>query len=720
MTQKDPILNPESQNLFRVGVIGKFQEDKSNDKISKIIFEPRERVKINKFVKDNPYFVVSFSQIRHEKKLNEAATAIKNNLIENINKLISIGKPIPVEILVRLISSTDPNDIVDSIMPFTESSIEEKQKVLESEDIYERLELANEIVAKTVKISELEKKVAQETTDELSKAQKEIFLREEMKTIQKELGEEGGNEIEDLRKKVVNSGMPKESQDIAFKELSRLQKTSSFSPEVSYIRNYLDWLINLPWDKESPSEIDLAKSRQILDDDHFGLEKVKERIIEYLAVQKLTGQIKGPILCFVGPPGTGKTSIGKSIARSMNRKFTRVSLGGVHDEAEIRGHRRTYVGAMPGRIIQSINQVEVKNPVFMLDEIDKIGRDFRGDPTSSLLEVLDPEQNSRFSDHYLEVAFDLSDVMFITTANTLETIPKPLLDRMEIIEFPGYTPEEKMEIAKKFIIPKVLESHGLKNVNFKITDGAVLAVVNDYTQEAGVRNLEREIAKISRKIALLYAQGFDYPREINLKNIPDFLGVSKVERFAKETKKRVGMGVGLAVTEAGGEVIFVEAAVVPNGRGDLILTGNMGDIMKESAKTALSYVRSIAPQYHINPEIFIKSDLHLHIPRGAVPKDGPSAGGIIALTILSAVIGEPIDNSFGMTGEITLQGNLLRVGGIKEKILAAKRFGLQKIIIPSANEQDLREIPGRNMIGLDFTFADSMTTVLPMIFKKYE
>jgi len=722
VTAKEMFRGEASQeNLYRVGVLGNFRKMKElddRDEIFKIIFEPKQRIRVEKFIQTEPFILISYTLIKKEKQSSESTIVLKNTLIENINRLVGSGRPIPVDVLIKIIASNDTDDIIDGIIPFTDGSVDEKQKVLEEENVLERIRLANELVSRTARIGELEKKVADETKNELSRAQKEVFLREEMKAIQKELGDESGNDIEEMRKKISNSGMPTEAEQTAIKELNRLQKTASFSPEISYIRNYLDWLINLPWQKATPSQIDLKNSKSILDDDHYGLEKIKQRIIEYLAVQKLTAAIKGPILCFVGPPGTGKTSIGKSIARSMGRKFTRVSLGGIHDEAEIRGHRRTYVGAMPGRIIQSINQIQSRNPIFMLDEIDKVGRDFRGDPTSSLLEVLDPEQNNHFSDHYLEVQFDLSDVMFIATANSLETISKPLLDRMEIIEFSGYSPEEKLEIAKRFIIPKVLTSHGLGNVNFKIKDEAISAIISEYTQEAGVRNLEREISKIARKIALFYAQGDEFSKEIGKGELAEFLGSPKVDYFMKNEAGHVGIGSGLAVTEAGGEVIVVEALEIPNGKGKLILTGNMGEIMKESAKTALSYVRSISQEYSINPEVFSKSDIHLHIPRGATPKDGPSAGGIIAITILSALTKVPINNLIGMTGEITLQGNILKIGGVKEKILAAKRFGLKKVILPRANEGDLREIPKRNIEGIDFILTDSMQKILPIAFRK--
>jgi ATP-dependent Lon protease len=511
--------------------------------------------------------------------------------------------------------------------------------------------------------------------------------------------------------------MPKDVEDVALKELNHLKKTPSFSPEISYIRNYLDWLLAMPWNRYSFVEINLKESKKVLDNDHYGLEKVKERILEYLAVSKAVGKIRGPILCFVGPPGTGKTSIGKSIAHSLSRKFTKISLGGIRDEAEIRGHRRTYVGAMPGRIAQGIRKTETKNPVFMLDEVDKIGTDFRGDPSSALLEALDPEQNINFSDHYLEVPFDLSDVFFITTANTVENIPSALRDRMEIIEFSGYTLDEKYEIANKYIWPKLAISHGLsKALAEKITVKAIEGIIADYTREAGVRELERQLAKVARKLVYLELIGEEIPSKIDESNIKKFLGLPKGDIWIREESNEVGLVTALAVTEVGGEVLSIEASSMPSNKGQLTLTGHLGDIMKESAQAALTYVRRIAPNLNLEANFFDNKDIHVHVPMGAVPKDGPSAGVAIATAIISAISGSPISGKIGMTGEVTIRGRVLKIGGLREKILAAKRANIKKVIIPASNKPEFDEIKADYCAGIDFFLVNSVDEILPIVF----
>jgi ATP-dependent Lon protease len=547
----------------------------------------------------------------------------------------------------------------------------------------------------------------------VEQTQKEYLLHEQLKTIQQELGKESENpEINQLKEKILAANMPKEAESKALEELNRLSKTMPLSPEATVIRTYLDWLIALPWTKETEDILDIHNARKILDEDHYGLEKVKERILEYLAVRKKTDTLKGPILCFVGPPGCGKTSLGKSIARCLGRKFVRVSLGGMRDEAEIRGHRRTYIGSLPGRIIQSIRKAGVRNPVFLLDEIDKLGMDFRGDPASALLEVLDPEQNNTFSDHYLEVEFDLSRVLFITTANTEFTIPPPLLDRMEVIPLPGYTTWEKIHIARGFLIPRLLPRHGLKEKDVVISEGAIVKIIRDYTREAGVRNLERELATICRKVARKMVEtNSDKPSHINAHNVVDYLGPEKFTSLALGKEPTVGVATGMAWTEYGGEILFTEAALM-KGKGNLTLTGKLGEVMKESAKAALSFVRAHSDEFGIDPAFYEKYDIHIHVPEGAIPKDGPSAGVTLVTALVSALTGKPVRSDLAMTGEITLQGKILKIGGLKSKILAAHRAGIHTIIIPRENEKDLEEIPKKVRQEIEILLVDKISQVL--------
>lgn len=718
VTQKNQLTdNPRPEDFYNIGVTGKVLQVDVNSARSTVLLEASERGSIVEFVDTEPIFRVRYRKINITKDLSEQGIALKNVFMSNVRKLINNGKISSLEAVIKLLSITDPDRLINNLMPFVDESIETKQEILEETSMERRIDKVNNIIAKNLRVSEIEQNVEEKTREELAKTQKEVFLREELKTIQKELGDGDSDEFEDLRKKIENSGMPQPVLESALKELAHLRKTPSFSPEISYIRNYLDWLIDMPWQSVNESKINIDEAKKILDQDHFGLKNVKERILEFLAVQSLVRKIKGPILCFVGPPGTGKTSIGQSIAKALGRKFTRISLGGIRDEAEIRGHRRTYVGAMPGRIIQGIHQAKSKNPVFMMDEIDKIGNDFRGDPGSALLEALDPEQNGNFSDHYLEVPFDLSDVIFITTANVLENIPSPLRDRMEVIDFPGYSPEEKLHIAREFILPKVIKSHGLRDSEMMIEEAALMEVINSYTLEAGVRNLERELSKIARKNALNIMQNEEIPRVILKKDLDRLLGSPKVELWIKEIESQVGLTAALAVTEAGGEVLSIETTLIPGGRGNMTLTGHLGDVMKESAQAALSYARSIFAKYNIEPDILSHHDIHIHVPLGAIPKDGPSAGVAISTSIISSLTKIPVDREIGMTGEITLRGRVLRIGGLKEKILAAKRVGLKKVVYPYANQGDFVEISSEYKKDMSFFPVRTMDELLPITLK---
>jgi ATP-dependent Lon protease len=591
-------------------------------------------------------------------------------------------------------------------------STSEKQEILETYETGKRLEKLIGYLNRELQVLELGSKIQSEVKTELDKSQREYYLREQLKAIRRELGEadERTMEIEELKGKIESANMPKDARQAADRELDRLGKMPPQAAEYTVSRTYLDWLINLPWAEGTKDNLDVAKAKEILDEDHYDLDKVKERILEFLAVRKLKADTKGPILCFVGPPGVGKTSLGKSIARTLGRKFTRISLGGIRDEAEIRGHRRTYVGALPGRIIQGIRKAGSNNALFMLDEVDKIGADFRGDPAAALLEVLDPEQNSFFSDHYLEVPFDLSRVMFITTANVLVTVPAPLLDRMEVIELPGYTDEEKVEIARKYLIPRQLEAHGLTAKTLAFEDDAVRLLISEYTREAGLRNLEREIGNISRKVARKVAEGKRGRTTITSEGVHDYLGPRNFFREVAERTMVPGVATGLAWTEAGGDIIFVETSMMKGGKS-LNLTGRLGEVMRESAQAALTYVRSRADELKVDESFYENYDLHVHVPHGGVPKDGPSAGVTIATSMLSLLTKRPVRADVAMTGEITLKGRVLPVGGIKEKILASRRAGIRNVILPSKNEKDLIEVPEIVKKGLNFIFVDNLDEV---------
>ncbi|MCL5094024.1 MAG: endopeptidase La [Patescibacteria group bacterium] len=714
LTQKNKEVEvPTTEDLYKIGTV--IQMSKSRelpDQTLQLVIEGKSRARVLDFTQKKPYLKALVEEFKEYPSITPEIQALFHSVVEGFKQSVSLGKTVPVEVLVAILDLSDPVITTDIISFTTEIGTKEKQDLLETFDFKERLIKLNKYLVKERAVLEEARKIQTKTAKELEKMQKEVYLREEMKTIQKELGIEEDEETRNLRRKIEEAKMPDYARKAAESELDKLKRTPPFSPEISWIRSYLDLLVSLPWSKESKDQINLKEAKKILDQDHYGLEKVKERILEYLAVLKLVGRIRGSILCFVGPPGTGKTSVGKSIAKAMNRKFVRMSLGGIRDEAEIRGHRRTYVGALPGRIIQGVKNAGTRNPVFMLDEIDKVGVDFRGDPSAALLEILDPEQNNAFSDNYVEIPFDLSDVLFITTANILETIPPTLLDRMEIIRFPGYIEDEKIQIAQKFLVPKLLKSHGLSEKEVKIEKEALSNIISKYTREAGVRNLEREIATIFRKVAKEISEnGRKETVDITVKNLSEYLGPAKFALPVAEEKDEVGVATGLAWTVAGGQVLFIEATPM-KGKGNLILTGKLGEIMKESAQAALSYARSKAEKLGINPEFYKQTDIHVHVPEGAIPKDGPSAGIAIATSIISSLIKRPIKRGVGMTGEITLRGRVLEVGGVKEKVLAAQAAGVETVILPKNNKKDMIEVPEQTKKSLKFVFVSSMDEVL--------
>jgi ATP-dependent Lon protease len=644
--------------------------------------------------------------------------AIIRTVKEQLDKAVSLGKTILPDIMVVVENLDDPGRLADLVASNLGLKTEQAQEILEIIDPVQRLKKVSDIMSREIELLIVQQKIQTEARGEIDKTQREYFLREQLKAIQKELGEidERAEEINEFRKKVEDARMPEKVMKEAEKQLKRLAKMHPDSAEAATVRTYLEWMVELPWSKSTKDKLDIKAAEKVLNKDHYDLEKVKERILEYLSVRKLKDKMKGPILCFIGPPGVGKTSLGKSIARALGREFVRMSLGGVRDEAEIRGHRRTYVGALPGRIIQGIRQAGTNNPVFMLDEIDKIGMDFRGDPSSALLEVLDPEQNFSFQDHYLGVPFDLTNVMFITTGNLVDTIPGPLRDRMETIYLSGYTAEEKLGIAINYLVPKQLEEHGITKKILKITDAALLQIISQYTREAGVRNLEREIANLCRKVAKKIAEGVQKKFAITPRNVHKFLGVPKYLPEEEMEKDEVGVSTGLAWTESGGDIIYVEATTM-KGKGGLTLTGQLGDVMKESAQAALSYVRSRAKRLGISDDLFSRIDMHIHVPAGAIPKDGPSAGITMATSIASALTGKPVSKSVAMTGEVTLRGRVLPIGGLKEKTLAAKRMGIKRVIIPSRNKKDLEDIPKYIKKDMEFIFADTMDDVLKVALK---
>ncbi|HPQ40695.1 MAG TPA: endopeptidase La [bacterium] len=696
VAQKNPEQeHPDPEDIYSVGVVAQIVKMiKMPDDAIRIMIEAVCRIQIEEFITTEPYFSARINPVREVFRPSKRLDATARNVRELFNKLVAESANLPNELSMITQNITDPGKLADIITSGLNLRLEERQEILEVFNVGQRLKKLNFILNRELEIQELGNRIQTQIRDEMDKSQKEYLIRQQMRALQKELGEGDDRtvEIEELTERIESANLPPEVYEAATKELDRLKRMPPAAAEYTVSRTYLDWILELPWNTSTEDRLDTRVVQKILDDDHFGLDKVKQRIVEYIAVRHLKSDMKGPILCFVGPPGTGKTSLGKSIARAMNRKFHRISVGGVKDEAEIRGHRRTYVGALPGRIIQGLRKAGSNNPVFMLDEVDKIGMDFRGDPASALLEVLDPEQNNTFSDHYLDVNFDLSRVMFITTANVLETIPPALRDRMEVLRLSGYTIEEKLEIASKHLIPRQLDEHGLNRGHLRFYKQAISRIIQDYTREAGVRNLEREISKICRATAREVVEGRTDTLIITPNQLRKFLGPPKFFSEIDTRTRRAGVAIGLAYTPHGGDVLFVEATRMP-GKKQLILTGQLGDVMKESAQAALSYIRASAKSLGIDPDFYESSDVHVHVPEGAVPKDGPSAGVTITTALVSLLTGKKPRPRVAMTGEITLRGDVLPVGGIKEKCLAAYRSGLQIVILPQRNMNDLEDLP---------------------------
>ncbi|PES16858.1 endopeptidase La [Bacillus cereus] len=714
MQKEMNIDDPKEDDIYSVGTVAKVKQMlKLPNGTLRVLVEGLHRAEVIEFIEEENVVQVSIKTVTEEVEDDLEEKAFMRTLLEHFEQYIKVSKKVSNETFATVADVEEPGRLADLIASHLPIKTKQKQEILEIVSVKERLQTLISIIQDEQELLSLEKKIGQKVKRSMERTQKEYFLREQMKAIQTELGDkEGkGGEVEELREKIEQSGMPEEIMKAALKELDRYEKLPASSAESGVIRNYIDWLLALPWTEATEDIIDLAHSEEILNNDHYGLEKVKERVLEYLAVQKLTNSLKGPILCLVGPPGVGKTSLARSIATSLNRNFVRVSLGGVRDESEIRGHRRTYVGAMPGRIIQGMKKAKTVNPVFLLDEIDKMSNDFRGDPSAALLEVLDPEQNHNFSDHYIEEPYDLSKVMFVATANTLSSIPGPLLDRMEIISIAGYTELEKVHIAREHLLPKQLKEHGLRKGNLQVRDEALLEIIRYYTREAGVRTLERQIAKVCRKVAKIIVTAERKRIVVTEKKIVDLLGKHIFRYGQAEKTDQVGMATGLAYTAAGGDTLAIEVSVAP-GKGKLILTGKLGDVMKESAQAAFSYIRSRAEELQIDPNFHEKNDIHIHVPEGAVPKDGPSAGITMATALISALTGIPVSKEVGMTGEITLRGRVLPIGGLKEKTLSAHRAGLTKIILPAENEKDLDDIPESVKENLTFVLASHLDEVL--------
>ncbi|GGF89368.1 endopeptidase La [Paenibacillus aceti] len=708
------IEEPTQEDIFRIGTVAKVRQMlKLPNGTIRVLVEGMERAEILEYVDNEEYYEVIAIERPEAEPSEPEVDALMRTVLTQFEHYINLSKKVTPETLAAVSDIEEAGRLADVITSHLSLKIKDKQEILETIDVRERLEKLLDILNNEREVLELERKISQRVKKQMEKTQKEYYLREQMKAIQKELGEKEGRagEVEELRSQLEAKTLPDAVREKTLKEIDRLEKMPMSSAEGGVIRNYVDWLLSLPWDQRSEDDLDLAKAEQVLDEDHYGLEKPKERVLEYLAVQKLVKKLKGPILCLVGPPGVGKTSLARSIARSLGRKFVRISLGGVRDEAEIRGHRRTYVGAMPGRIIQGMKTAGTLNPVFLLDEIDKMASDFRGDPSAALLEVLDPEQNNTFSDHFIEVPFDLSNVMFITTANAVHNIPRPLLDRMEMLFIPGYTELEKLQIATRYLLPKQKREHGLEPEQLKVDESALLRIIREYTRESGVRNLEQQVAALCRKAAKRIVSEHNDSLEITAEQIKDYLGIPKFRYGVAELEDQIGTVTGLAWTEVGGETLVIEVTVVP-GTGKLILTGKLGDVMKESAQAAFSYTRSKAEELGIPTDFHEKNDVHIHIPEGAIPKDGPSAGITIATALISALTGRHVSKDIAMTGEITLRGRVLPIGGLKEKSLAAHRAGYKKILLPKDNERDLRDIPDSVKEDIEFVPVAHMDQVL--------
>lgn len=721
VSQKDARVDePGKDDLYRVGTLAQIKQMiKLPGGTIRVLVEGLHRGEINRCLFTEPYFTVEVTSVPDDEAKNPETEALMRSVLYQFEQYIKLSRKISPEALATVSGIEEPGRLADVIASHLSLKVPQKQEVLEAFSALSRLEKLHEFFSREMEILEIERKINLRVRKQMEKTQKDYYLREQLKAIQKELGEQDERtaEAEEYREKIARAGFPGEVEEKALKEVDRLEKMPPAAAEAVVIRNYLDWLLDLPWSHATADRLDLNRAEQILDEDHYGLQKVKERIIEYLAVRQLAEKLKGPILCLIGPPGVGKTSLAKSIARALERNFVRISLGGVRDEAEIRGHRRTYVGALPGRIIQGMRQAKSRNPVFLMDEIDKMSTDFRGDPSSALLEVLDPEQNHAFSDHYIEVPFDLSQVMFITTANSSYSIPQPLLDRMEAIRIPGYTEEEKVEIARRHLIPKQLKQHGLSAENLQISEGAVRRIIREYTREAGVRNLERSLAGICRKVARKVVEDRQKKIRVNRQSIQSYLGIPVYRYGLAEKEDEVGVATGLAWTEAGGDLLAIEVTLM-KGKGKMILTGKLGDVMKESAQAALSYIRSRAEELGLEENFYEEIDIHIHVPEGAIPKDGPSAGITIAAALASALTRRPVCKDTTLTGEITLRGRILPVGGIKEKVLAAHRAGIKNVLLPVDNRKDVSDIPENVKRKLQFLFVEHMDEVLELAIVK--
>jgi ATP-dependent Lon protease len=715
-SQKDAKTNePSEDDIYRIGTLGTVvQMLKLPDGTVKVLIEGKKRAKILRFANNSDFFLVEVEELSDIVERSTEVEALTREVHTTFENYVKLKKKIPPEMVMSVSSIDDPGRLADTIVAHLGIKIEDRQNLLEAFNAAERLEKVLGHMRAEIEILEVERRIRSRVKKQMERSQKEYYLNEQMRAIQKELGEkdEFKNEIQEIEDKLKQKKLSAEAKEKVDKELKKLKMMSPMSAEATVVRNYIDWILSLPWNEFTDDKLDINESEKVLEEDHYGLEKVKERILEYLAVQSLVGKIKGPILCLVGPPGVGKTSLGRSIARATGRKFVRVSLGGVRDEAEIRGHRRTYIGALPGKIVQSMKKAGSSNPVFLMDEIDKMSTDFRGDPSSALLEVLDPEQNTTFNDHYLDLDYDLSKVMFITTANTLDRIPRPLQDRMEIIRIAGYTELEKLSIAKKYLLSKQIEANGLTAQNVAFTDNAILGVVRHYTKEAGVRNLEREIAAICRKVAVeVVKKDRNAHIQVGTKSLHKYLGAIKFRYGKVEAEQKIGVATGLAWTEMGGEILATEVTVMP-GKGQLLITGKLGDVMQESAQAAMSYVRSRAVDLGLEKDFYQKVDVHIHVPEGAIPKDGPSAGITMATSLVSALIKVPVYNDLAMTGEITLRGAVLPIGGLKEKVLAAHRAGIKKVLIPAENEKDIEEIPATVLKTVELVLVAHMDDVL--------